>query len=58
MLPWTVVFVVGADAVKIALVEGRLSWPLISALVLTVAVLALLVRHARAKLDESGEPQA
>lgn len=52
MLPGTVLFVVGTDAVISAIKEGKAPWILI-AIVLTVAILlALLVRHARKSLKE------
>jgi len=53
MLPGTVLYVVGADAVTRGLAEGRVPWPLVAILVVTGAVLTLIVRRARrALVDE------
>ena len=57
MLPGTVLYVVGADVVTKAVVQGRVPWLLVGALVAAAAVLAILVRHARRKLQEK-EPAA
>lgn len=52
MLPVTVLIVVGSDAVRLALAEGRVPWGLV-AVVLVMTVLMLLVgRFARRKLAE------
>jgi uncharacterized membrane protein YdjX (TVP38/TMEM64 family) len=50
MLPGTVLYVVGADAVTTALAQGRVPWVLVGALVVTLIGLAFLVRRARAVL--------
>ena len=50
MLPGTVLYVVGADAVAQGLAEGRVPWALLGALVAAIVVLGLLVRHARRML--------
>jgi len=50
MLPGTVLYVVGADAVASAVSEGRVPWVLIGIFVVTVAIIAVLVRQARKKL--------
>ena len=52
MLPGTVVYVVGADAVTRAIADGRVPWGLVASLVVLIAALLLLVRFARARLDE------
>ncbi len=50
MLPGTVLYVVGADAVTSAISQGRVPWLLIGILVITGAIIAILVRQARKKL--------
>jgi uncharacterized membrane protein YdjX (TVP38/TMEM64 family) len=57
MLPGTVLYVVGADAVTKALVQGEAPWLLIGAVVVTAAILAVLVRSARRRLHDR-EPDA
>jgi len=52
MLPGTVLYVVGADAVTTALAQGRVPWVLVIALLVTIAVLTLIVRRARRTLTE------
>lgn len=47
MLPGTVLYVVGADAITRGLAEGRVPWALVAALAVALGSLALLVRHAR-----------
>jgi len=51
MLPGTVLYVVGADVVTKAVVQGEVPWLLVGALVAAAAVLAVLVRQARRKLQ-------
>jgi uncharacterized membrane protein YdjX (TVP38/TMEM64 family) len=51
MLPGTVLFVVGADAVIKGIAQGRIPWLLIIILAIATVVLALLVRFARRKLQ-------
>jgi len=50
MLPGTVLYVVGADAVTSAISQGRVPWLLIGILVVTGAIITVLVRQARKKL--------
>ena len=50
MLPGTVVYVVGADAVSQSL-DGRVPWPLVGLLVVAVMIVALIVRFARRELS-------
>ena len=50
MLPFTVVYVAGTDAIKTAIKEGRVPWLLVGVVAATIVILALLVRHARGKL--------
>lgn len=52
MLPGTVLYVVGADAVTRGIAEGRVPWALVAALGVAAIVLALLVRRARRLLRE------
>jgi len=47
MLPGTVLYVVGADAVTTGLAEGRVPWPLVGILVAVAVGLTLVVRRAR-----------
>ncbi len=57
MLPGTVLYVVGADAVTRGLAEGRVPWPLVGTLVVVAVGLTLVVRRARRALAdrESGD---
>lgn len=55
MLPGTVLYVVGADAVSKALVQGEVPWVLVGAVAAAAAVLAVLVRQARRRLREPDE---
>lgn len=52
MLPGTVLYVVGADVVTKAVVQGKVPWALVGALVGAGVILAILVRQARRKLQE------
>ena len=49
-LPGTILYVVGADAVSKALMQGRIPWPLVGAFLVALVFLTLLVRSARRKL--------
>ena len=49
-LPGTILFVVGADAVTKALMQGRVPWALVGAFVVALLLLTLLVRSAKRKL--------
>jgi uncharacterized membrane protein YdjX (TVP38/TMEM64 family) len=51
MLPMTVVYVVGSDAVFTAVREGRVPWALVVVVVSVMLMLALIVRQAKKKLD-------
>ncbi len=55
MLPGTVLYVVGADAVSKALVQGEVPWTLVGAAAAAAVVLAVLVRDARRRLKEPDE---
>jgi uncharacterized membrane protein YdjX (TVP38/TMEM64 family) len=50
MLPGTVLYVVGADAVTQAISEGQVPWTLVFALAITAVFLAIVVRFARLRL--------
>lgn len=52
MLPGTVLYVVGSDAVSTAIVQKKIPWILVLIFVLTGAVITVLVRQARKKLKE------
>jgi uncharacterized membrane protein YdjX (TVP38/TMEM64 family) len=52
MLPGTILYVVGADALKQAF-AGRISWPAIAALAGTLVFLVLVARRIRRKLNET-----
>ena len=51
MLPGTVLYVVGADALFRGLAEGRVPWGLVAAVAAAAVVLALLARAAKKRLD-------
>ena len=50
MLPGTILYVVGADALTTGLSEGRVPWALVGALAAVGLILTLLVGHARRRL--------
>jgi uncharacterized membrane protein YdjX (TVP38/TMEM64 family) len=50
MLPGTVLYVVGADAVASAISEGKIPWTLIGILAFTAVLITILVKQARKKL--------
>lgn len=52
MLPGSVLYVVGSDAVFTALARGEIPWPLVGVLLAAIAALTVLVRAARRKLKE------
>ena len=54
MLPGTILYVVGTDAVTKGVSQGQIPWALIGITLTAGFILALLVRHARRKL-KSGE---
>ena len=57
MLPGTVLFVVGADAVTKAISQGQVPWPLVGTLAIVAVFLAIVVRFARLRL-QSKEKEA
>jgi uncharacterized membrane protein YdjX (TVP38/TMEM64 family) len=55
MLPGTVLYVVGTDAIISGLTEGRIPWSLVIVILIVVMVLAFLVYWARKKLSGGKE---
>ncbi len=51
MAPGSILYVVGSDTIFRAVAEGRIPWVLVAILVVAVAVLTVLVRFARQKLQ-------
>ena len=54
MLPFTVVYVVGVDAIVEGVRRGEVPWVLVGIVAGMIVLLALLIRHARARL-KAGE---
>jgi uncharacterized membrane protein YdjX (TVP38/TMEM64 family) len=54
MLPGTVLYVAGADAVAKAVSDGKVPWALVGAVAVAAAVLAALVRYAKGRLTDKG----
>ena len=52
MLPGTILYVVGADAVTKGLAQGRVPWALIGVAASVIIILTLLVRQARKQLQK------
>lgn len=52
MLPGTVLYIAGADALFKGIAQGRVPWVLVGVVGLAAAILTLLVRHARKKLSD------
>ncbi len=57
MLPGTILYVVGADAVKQAVARGEIPWALVGVVVVALVVLSLIGAQARKKLKKT-EQQA
>jgi len=55
MLPGTVLYVVGSDAVSTAIAQKRVPWPLVIILAAALALITVLVRQARKKLKDKEE---
>lgn len=53
MLPGTVLYVVGSDAVKSALTQGKVPWHLVGLILLVMALLAVIGRLARQRLKSA-----
>jgi len=58
MLPGTVLYVVGTDAISRAIIQKRVPWTLVGVLVLVGILLDLLVRLARRRLRQEEEHDA
>ena len=58
MLPGTVLYVVGTDAISQAIIQKRVPWPLIGVLVGVGILLVVLVKIARGRLREEDEGAA
>ncbi len=52
MLPGTIVYVAGTDALYRAISNGEIPWALVAAVVSIAVILTLIVRHARKSLRE------
>ncbi len=52
IIPGTVLFVVGTDAISQSISQGEIPWLLIAVLLLVVAILAVLVRKAKQSIQE------
>ena len=52
MLPGTILYVVGTDAVTTAIADGKIPWVLVGVVVLIIALLTVVVKQARKKLQE------
>ena len=57
MLPGTVLYVAGADAIFTGISQGQVPWGLIAAITVAGAIVAFLIRYARHKLNESESPR-
>ncbi len=54
MLPGTILYVVGADALVKGIAQGQVPWPLIGTLAGAAVVVTILVRYARRRLQDTG----
>ena len=52
MLPGTVLYVVGADALSKAVSEGRIPWTLVIVMVVVAVILGIVVKKAKKRLDQ------
>lgn len=50
MLPGTILYVVGTDAIAVALEKGQIPWILIGVVILILGILAMLVKKAKTRL--------
>ena len=55
MLPGTVLYVVGTDAISQAIIQKRVPWPLIGVLIGVGILLVVLVKFARKRLHEEDQ---
>ncbi len=53
MLPVTIIYVVGADAVTSGITKGEIPWTLIIVIVVIATILTLLIRHTRKVMKEN-----
>ena len=51
MLPGTILYVVGTDAVTTAIEEGRVPWVLVGVVLLIIGLLTVIVKNARKRLE-------
>jgi uncharacterized membrane protein YdjX (TVP38/TMEM64 family) len=61
MIPGTILYVVGADALTKGIAEGKAPWPLIAVLAAAAVIVAFLVRYARQMLrdkEKAGEQKS
>ncbi len=52
MLPGTILYVVGTDAITTAIEEGRIPWTLVGIVALIILILTVIVKKARSKLND------
>jgi len=52
MLPGTILFVVGTDAVTTAINQGEIPWVLVVVVLLVIALITFIVKKAKARLKE------
>jgi uncharacterized membrane protein YdjX (TVP38/TMEM64 family) len=57
MLPGTVLYVVGGDALTRGVSQGKVPWTLVGVIAVVAVTLTLLVRHARGTLRASGHEE-
>jgi uncharacterized membrane protein YdjX (TVP38/TMEM64 family) len=50
MLPFTIVYVAGADALITGIKEGKIPWPVISVLIVAVIIMVFAIKKASSKL--------
>jgi len=55
MLPGTVLYVVGTDAISQAIIQKKVPWPLIGVLIGVGILLLVLVKLARKRLHEEDD---
>ncbi len=55
MLPFTIVYVAGADALITGVKEGKIPWPVISALIVAAVIMIFAIKKAVSKLKNKGE---
>ncbi|PIQ23960.1 hypothetical protein COW36_05425 [bacterium (Candidatus Blackallbacteria) CG17_big_fil_post_rev_8_21_14_2_50_48_46] len=53
MLPGTLLYVVGSDALTQALAKGQIPWPLVGLVILMLMLISLIARKAQKKLEEA-----